>query len=238
MIPTTRPPRGRSGSRDHTLAQLGQAGAGATRAVPQTVSCNQIWSSRVRRNKGNYRNTTTARTRGCGGEGMRPGVGPGPASLEGFRWLCRVGPAPIDAWSCAMGWAPGNARSHAARLTREQWLSRVPRPRGEGSLFYATREGVGVAGLDVPPVPVPAPTWWRHLEACAWVAAWLTAREREMLGPESCSCVRLGGASFSGCRARESWCTVPISSASFRAAVPPLSRSSSGASRRLAYARF
>ena len=59
VIPTTRPPRGRSGSRDHTLAQLGQAGAGATRAVPQTVSCNQIWSSRVRRNKGNYRNTTT-----------------------------------------------------------------------------------------------------------------------------------------------------------------------------------
>ena len=114
---------------------------------------------------------------------MRPGVGPGPASLEGLRWLCRVGPAPIDAWSCAMGWAPGNARSHAARLTREQWLSRVARPRCEGSLFFATRRGVGVAGVDVPPVPVPAPTWWRHMEACAWVAAWLTARKREMLGP-------------------------------------------------------
>jgi hypothetical protein len=42
---------------------------------------------------------------------------------------------------------------------------------------------VDVAGIDVPPAPVPAPTWWRHLEACAWVAAWLTAREREMLGP-------------------------------------------------------
>lgn len=63
-----------------------------------------------------------------------------------------------------MGWAPGNARSHAARLTRERWLSRVPRPRGEGSLFFASREGVDVAGVDVPPVPVPAPTWWRHLE--------------------------------------------------------------------------
>ena len=34
---------------------------------------------------------------------MRPGLGPGPASLEGLRWLCRVGPAPIDAWGCAMG---------------------------------------------------------------------------------------------------------------------------------------
>ena len=59
VIPTTRPPRGRSGSRDHTLAQLGRAGAGATRAVPQTVSRNQIWNSSMRRKKGNNRNTTT-----------------------------------------------------------------------------------------------------------------------------------------------------------------------------------
>ena len=31
--------------------------------------------------------------------------------------------------------------------------------------------------------PMPAPTWWAHLSGCAWVAAWLTARGREMLGP-------------------------------------------------------
>ena len=39
VIPTTRPPRIRSGSRDHTLVQLVEAGAVATRAVPQAVSC-------------------------------------------------------------------------------------------------------------------------------------------------------------------------------------------------------
>jgi hypothetical protein len=69
-----------------------------------------------------------------------------------------------------------------ARLTRERWLDRVARPLGQGSLFFATRQGVAVAGIDVLPVPAPAPTWWLHLEACAWVAAWLTAREREMIG--------------------------------------------------------
>jgi hypothetical protein len=28
----------------------------------------------------------------------------------------------------------------------------------------------------------PAPTTWAHCEACAWVAAWLTARGRQMVG--------------------------------------------------------
>jgi hypothetical protein len=110
-------------------------------------------------------------------------MGPGPASMEGLRWLCRVGPAPIDAWGCAMGWAPGNARSHAARLTRERWLGRVARPRGKGSLFFAARQGVRVAGVDVLPAPEPAPIWWDHLAASAWVAAWLTVRGRDLVGP-------------------------------------------------------
>jgi hypothetical protein len=116
---------------------------------------------------------------------VRRRLGPGPATLEGLRWLARVGPAPIDAWGCAMGWAPGNARSHAARLTRERWIGRVARPRGEGSLFFATRQGVHVAGVDVPPAPTPAPApiWWDHLSASAWVAAWLTVRGRAMLAP-------------------------------------------------------
>ena len=96
---------------------------------------------------------------------MSTKLGPGPASKEGLRWLSRVGPAPIDAWGCAMGWAPGNARSHVARLTREQWLGRVARPRGEGSLFFATRQGIRVAGVDVLPAPTPAPIWWDHMAA-------------------------------------------------------------------------
>jgi hypothetical protein len=114
---------------------------------------------------------------------MRPKLRPGPATMEGLRWLSRVGPAPIDAWGCAMGWAPGNARSHAARLTREGWVARVAMSRGNGSLYFATRQGVEVASVPVLAAPSPAPTWWSHHAACAWVAAWLTARQREMLGP-------------------------------------------------------
>lgn len=114
---------------------------------------------------------------------MRPGSGPGPASIEGLRWLCRVGAAPLDAWRLAMGWAPGNARSHVARLTRAGWLARVARPLGQGSLYYATPLGVRVAGVDLPAAPAPAPTWWDHHDASAWVAAWLSVRGREMIGP-------------------------------------------------------
>ncbi|HET7052231.1 MAG TPA: hypothetical protein VFI54_28430 [Solirubrobacteraceae bacterium] len=59
----------------------------------------------------------------------------------------------------------------------------MARPRGKGSLFFATRQGVRVAGVDVPPAPEPAPIWWDHLAASAWVAAWLTVRGRDLVGP-------------------------------------------------------
>src|ERR1035437_6625897 len=118
-----------------------------------------------------------------GGVVMSRRLGPGPATVEGLCWLARVGPAPIDAWACAMGWAPVTARSHAARLTRVGWVERTSTKRGRGSLLFATRLGVQVAEVPVPPAPEPAPTWWAHLAGCAWAAAWLTARGREMLGP-------------------------------------------------------
>ena len=152
--------------------------------------CEENCNYETTNNDFNCRRVNPA-TRGGRGEAMRPLLGPGPASMEGLRWLCRVGPAPIDAWACAMRWAPGNARSHAARLTRERWLARVARPRGEGSLFFATRQGTQVAGVDLPPAPAPAPIWWDHLSACAWVAAWLTVREREMVGPRELIADRL-----------------------------------------------
>ncbi|MGO9791584.1 MAG: hypothetical protein ACLP8S_19400 [Solirubrobacteraceae bacterium] len=97
--------------------------------------------------------------------------------------MARVGPAPIDAWACAMGWAPVTARSHAARLTRAGWVERTSTKRGRGSLLFATRVGVQVAEVPALPAPEPAPTWWAHLAGCAWAAAWLTARDREMIGP-------------------------------------------------------
>jgi len=56
-------------------------------------------------------------------------------------------------------------------------------PRGQGSLIFATRLGVQVSGVAAAPAAAPGPTWWRHLGACAWVAAWLSVRGREMLAP-------------------------------------------------------
>jgi hypothetical protein len=38
-----------------------------------------------------------------------------------------------------------------------------------------------VAAVQLP--GAPAPTSWAHHRACAWTAAWLTARGRQMLGP-------------------------------------------------------
>lgn len=106
----------------------------------------------------------------------------GPGSMRGLRWLARVGPAPLDAWRCAMGWSEVAARSHARRLEREGWLERYPMTRGEGSLFAVTRTGVAMAGVAVRAAGPPAPTWWAHLSGCAWAAAWMTARGREIQG--------------------------------------------------------
>jgi hypothetical protein len=113
---------------------------------------------------------------------MGRAVRPGPASLEGLRWLARVGPAPLDAWRCAMGWSQVAARSHGHRLERADWLARFPMTRGEGSLFVATRTGVGVLGLPLRAVGTPAPTWWAHHCGCAWAAAWLGVRGHPFLG--------------------------------------------------------
>jgi hypothetical protein len=94
-----------------------------------------------------------------------------------------VGPSPLDPWRYAMGWSATVARSHARRLEELRWLERRPMVRGEGSLFFATRRGVDFLHLPVSPASPPAPTWWAHNSACAWVAAWYTLRSRSFLGP-------------------------------------------------------
>jgi hypothetical protein len=96
--------------------------------------------------------------------------------------LARVGPAQVEAWGCAMGWGRSSAFSHAERLEREGWLARHPTTLGHGSLLVATRSGVSIAGVVATPARRPAPTWWAHLRACAWVAAWLTVRGRPLQG--------------------------------------------------------
>lgn len=108
---------------------------------------------------------------------------PGPASLAGLAWLARVGPGPIDAWRCAMGWSTAAAKSHARRLERQGWLARYAMTRGQGSLVMATRRGVEMSKCEVSAAPAPAPTSWAHDCACAWTAAWLSVRGRDWRGP-------------------------------------------------------
>ena len=55
--------------------------------------------------------------------------------------------------------------------------------RGEGSLFFATGRGIRFLGLSIAAASTPAPTWWAHNSACAWVASWYTLRQRSFLGP-------------------------------------------------------
>lgn len=107
----------------------------------------------------------------------------GPASMAGLAWLVRVGPTPVEAWRCAMGWCLSVAGSHARRLERQGWLERHRMTRGRGSLLVATRRGVRMSGLAVGAPSTPAPTWWDHDCACAWTAAWLSVRRRDWRGP-------------------------------------------------------
>jgi hypothetical protein len=102
----------------------------------------------------------------------------------GLSWLAGVGPAPDEAWRTAMGWAPATAYSHAQRLVAAGWAARCPTTKGSGSLLYCTAAGIRVVAVVAAPlVRAPAPTSWAHCRACAWTAAWLSARGRELLGP-------------------------------------------------------
>jgi hypothetical protein len=109
---------------------------------------------------------------------------PGPATMRGLEWLAGVGPVSHPAWAAAMGWGPSATFRHAARLIDVGWAERQAMTRGDGSLIYATRAGVAVSGVRATVLTAPpAPTTWAHCEACGWVAAWLTARGRHMIGP-------------------------------------------------------
>jgi hypothetical protein len=115
---------------------------------------------------------------------MGRAVGPGRGSMIGLGWLAGVGPAPLDAWAVAMGWSEPTTFSHASRLISAGLAASCLRRRGAGSLLYATRSGVKEAGVVSAALAAePAPTTWAHCDACAWVAAWLTARGRQMTGP-------------------------------------------------------
>jgi hypothetical protein len=158
------------------------AGAGPAQSLMRVR--NDRWSVVVRR----VRNRSKAKKRrsmvGLGGVvGMRRAVNPGEGSLAGLRWLARVGPAPLSAWGVAMGWSAPTARSHVVRLIRAGYIDRTTTTHGGESLQFATRRGVKMTELTTAHVALaPAPTTWAHHAACAWTAAWLTARGRTMIG--------------------------------------------------------
>lgn len=117
---------------------------------------------------------------------MSRAVGPGRASLAGLAWLAGVGPAPVEAWGIAMGWASSTTFSHAARLIAAGLADTCRLRQGDGSLIYATRGGIEASGAFAPSLPgAPGPTTWAHLEACAWTAAWLAVRDRHVIGSRS-----------------------------------------------------
>jgi hypothetical protein len=103
--------------------------------------------------------------------------------MAGLGWLAKVGPSPLEAFGVAMGWGQATAYSHAQRLRAEGWAEGRRRVLGEGSLLYASRTGVRLSGVDAAVLNrKPTAVSWPHYEACAWTAAWLTARGRGMLG--------------------------------------------------------
>ena len=91
-----------------------------------------------------------------------------------MAWLVRVGPAPVEAWACAMGWGRRSGFSHAERLERERWVVRCPMTLGRGSLLVATRAGVRMTGLDVAAARRP----WFGSESTTQIRVLITQRLR------------------------------------------------------------
>jgi hypothetical protein len=116
-------------------------------------------------------------------DGRTIGQHSGRSAVNGLQWLARTGPAPLEAWAVAMNWSRRISYRKAEQLEKDGWITRQKMAYGEGSLLTVTRLGVIRSGAQVTTPPLPAPTWWAHHSACAWVAAWLTARGRAMQGP-------------------------------------------------------
>ena len=105
---------------------------------------------------------------------------PGPRSLDGLRWLARVGASPGEPLALVMRWSRPVLADHLARLIAAGLVWRVPMTRGEGSLLIITRDGARMAGAGRAPRG-PGPTSWAHTVACAWTSAWFEVRGRDWL---------------------------------------------------------
>jgi hypothetical protein len=113
---------------------------------------------------------------------------PGPGSLRLLVWVARLGVAGVEPTRLALGLGQAAAYSHIARLGREGLLWRVNVGDGGGGVIAVTHAGanearrVGGEGL-VSAARSIAPRSGRHGRAVSWVAASLTLRGLEWLGP-------------------------------------------------------
>jgi hypothetical protein len=108
-------------------------------------------------------------------------VGPGPRSLEGLAWLARVGASPAEPLRLVVGWTKRLALDHVSRLERAGLVTRIAMRRGHGSLVVITSRGAIEVGYPAARAPRSVePSNWAHASGCAWTAAWLVLRLREL----------------------------------------------------------
>jgi hypothetical protein len=120
--------------------------------------------------------------------GARRPQRPGPGSLRLLAWVARLGVAGIEPVRLALGLSQATAYSHIERLRREGLMWRVIVGDGGGGVIAVTHAGanearrVGGDGL-VSAARSIAPRTGRHGRAVSWVAASLTLRDLQWLGP-------------------------------------------------------
>lgn len=107
--------------------------------------------------------------------------GPGERSLAGARWLARVGASPLEPLALVMGWSERVAFDHVRRLVAAGLAERVSMRHGSGTLIVLTSAGAREVGYRAArALRSIAPTTWAHTSGCAWTAAWLVIRLREL----------------------------------------------------------
>jgi hypothetical protein len=117
----------------------------------------------------------------------RKPIRPGPGSHRLLAWVARLGVSGLEPARLALGLSQATAYSHVARLSREGLLWRVRVGDGAGGVVAVTRAGARMVrahgGEGVVAARSAAPSSGRHGRAVSWVAASLSLREREWLGP-------------------------------------------------------
>jgi DNA-binding MarR family transcriptional regulator len=117
----------------------------------------------------------------------RKPVRPGPGSHRLLAWVARLGISGLEPARLALGLSQATAYSHVARLSREGLLWRVRVGDGCGGVIAVTRAGARMArthGAEgVVAARSAAPSSGRHGRAVSWLAASLSLRELEWLGP-------------------------------------------------------